>query len=675
MPDRNPLSAEDLFGISFVGSPRISPDGRSVAYTVKRTRFEENEYATDLWLVPTGGGEPRRLTFGDASDVLPRWSPDGATLAFVSNRHEKKQQVHLLPMGGGEARRLTDLDGSVSALEWSPDGKHLVIAYRPLSEEQKTRREAKKKDEENKRPAYKVFTTLHYKEDGAGFLFDMFTHLYRVEVATGEVTQLTDGSTNDGQPTFSPDGKTIAFSSNRTERPERNLDNVDVCLVPAAGGEITRLTPAYGPTLAPSFSPDGKTIAFVGCFCEKGESFWRDLDVWTIPVTGGEPRNLTPDMDRTAGNLSISDTREVAFEPEPPLWTADGRHLLFVKTVDGSAVVARVPVEGGKIEEITPRGRELSGLSMDERRGRISLELSDPTHPCEIAMLDPAEGGLPHTITAHNRGLLETHWVGEPEEVWIPTEAGVKIHGWILKPPGFTKGKKYPAVLEVHGGPHVQYANTFFHEMQYLAGKGYVVLWTNPRGSQGYGEPHTSAIVKKWGGPDYEDLMKAMDYLIAQGYVDESRLGVTGGSYGGFMTNWIVGQTNRFRAGVTQRSVVDLYSFYGESDYGYDFEWEFFGRPWDDDETSLAYLRMSPIYYVNKIETPLLIIHSEEDHRCPVSQAEELYTALKIQDKPVEFVRFEGESHGLSRGGRPRNRLERLHRLGGWFDRYLEPGA
>jgi acylaminoacyl-peptidase len=286
-------------------------------------------------------------------------------------------------------------------------------------------------------------------------------------------------------------------------------------------------------------------------------------------------------------------------------------------------------------------------------------------------VIDPSEGGEPRFLTSHNRALLESRWVGRPEEVSVETAPGVKVQGWLLKPPGFTAGKKHPAILEIHGGPHVHYSHSFFHEMQFLAGKGFVVLWTNPRGSQGFGEAFAKPIVQNWGGPDYDDLMAATDWLVATGFVDEKRLGVTGGSYGGYMTNWIIGHTDRFRAAATQRSVVNLYSFYGSSDFGYDFEWEFFGRPWADEETALKYLRMSPIHYVQAMKTPLLILHSTEDHRCPIAQAEELYTALKILKREVEFVRFEGESHGLSRGGRPKNRRERLERIAGWFERHL----
>lgn len=672
---RPPLAAADLFKLAFVGDCRLSPDGKTVAYSVKTTRFDDNKYVSHLYRVPAGGGEPQRLTFGDHSDTMPRWSPDGETLAFVSSRHEDRAQIHLLPTGGGEARRLTDLDGSISALEWAPDGNHLVIAYRPHSEEQIARREADKKDEGDKRPRFQVHTNVHFKEDGIGYLFDSFTHLYRVDAATGETLQLTDGETEDGDPVYSPDGKTIAFSSNRMFPVEDHLDNADICLVPAAGGPVTRLTTEYGPNFAPSFSPDGKTIAFMGCFCGPGESFWRDGHLWKVDVQGGKPVDLTPDLPTTVGNQCISDTRDVGLGFERAIWTPDGKALFFLVSEEGSCSIYKVAAAGGKPERITPLGRELGGTSADARAGRIAFSVSDHTHPGEIAVLDVAEGGEPRTLSAHNKEFLESHWVGTPEEIRVTSAPGVEIQGWILKPPGFQEGTKYPAILEIHGGPHVQYASSFFHEMQYLAGRGYVVLWTNPRGSLGYGEAHTKAIVKDWGGADSIDVLAAVDHLVAQGYVDETRLGVTGGSYGGFMTNWLVGHTDRFRAAATQRSVVNLYSFYGESDFGYAFEHELYGRPWDDEETALQYLRMSPLHYVKNVKTPLLIIHSDQDHRCPISQGEELYTALKMLKREVAMIRFEGESHGLSRGGRPQNRLERLKRIGDWFDRYLEPGA
>lgn len=671
--DHPPLSGEDLFRIRFVGSPAVSPDGALIAYTVKVADLEGNRYATHLHLVPTKGGASRQLTFGKQSDTQPTWSPDGKTLAFVSNRENKRAQIHLLPLGGGEARRLTNLDGSIMDLAWSPDGSRIAFSYSPLSEEEKARREAEKKDEADQRAAFKVFRTMHFKEDGSGYLFDAHTHVWVVEVGTGEARQITDGDTDDHGPVFSPDGKTLAFASNRLPEPLYELDNIDICTVPVQGGEIRRLTPEYGPAASPSWSPDGKTIAYLGHVCpNKGESFWRDVKVWRVPAAGGEPTLLTPGLATTAGNVTASDTADIGGGWEAPIWSPDGKRIYFLLSERGSTRVGRVAADGGEVEMLTPPGREVGTLSLDAKGGRLALIESTHLAPAEVAVLDPAEGGTPRVLTQHNAELLTSRWIGEPEDIHVPSGDGVSVHGWILKPPGFRSGERYPTILEIHGGPHGQYGYTFFHEMQHLAGLGYVVCWTNPRGSHGYGEEFAGAIVKGWGGVDYDDLMAVTDHLVAQDYVDETRLGVTGGSYGGYMTNWIIGHTNRFQAAVTQRSVVNLYSFFGESDFGFDFEYEFFGRPWENEETALQYLRMSPLHYVRNIETPLLIIHSEEDHRCPISQAEELFVALKVLKKPAEMVQFEGESHGLSRGGRPRNRLERLNRITGWFATHLQ---
>ena len=654
----------------------ISPDGKLIAHTVKRARYDDNAYDTHLFMTTVADGATRQLTFGEHADSCPAWSPDGRTLAFISNRKDKKQQIYLLSLDGGEARPLTtDLDGYLGELSWSPDGSRLAFTYRKLSDEQIARREAEKAGNQAKREAFKVFSSIHFKEDGLGYRFDTRQHVFTVSLKDGAVTQLTDGDADDHAPVFSPDGKTIAFSSNRHPEGIFAIDNEDLFLVPAEGGAMQQIDTYYGPSLSPAFSPDGKTLAFVGCpEINRGNTFWQDQYVWSVPVAGGKPVNLTPGLKTTVGNMTVTDTSDVGDVPSAPIWSPDGTWLYFLVSEQGSVRAARVSAKGGEVEMLTPPGAVVSAQSADAQTGRLALLVSTHTRPAEIAVLQTAEPGEPRFLSRHNDALRDDHWIGEPEEIHVESEPGVTVHGWILKPPGFDPKKRYPAILEIHGGPHAQYACTFFHEMQYLAGLGYVVLWTNPRGSQGYGQDFAGSIVQDWGGPDYRDVMACVDHLVAQDYVDPARLGVTGGSYGGYMTNWIVGHTDRFKAAVTQRSVVNLYSFYGESDFGFAFEWEFFGRPWNA-ETALKYHKMSPLSYVENINTPLLIIHSEEDHRCPISQAEELFSALMGLQKQAPMVQFERDSHTLSRGGRPKNRLERLKRIAGWFETHLKGDA
>ena len=318
---------------------------------------------------------------------------------------------------------------------------------------------------------------------------------------------------------------------------------------------MTRVTKEHGPNTAPSFSPDGKMLAFLGSFGEPGTAGWMDAHVWTIPVAGGDPVDLTPALGRTAGDFIIGDTREAGDGMEPPIWSRDGKQVHFVLSDSGSTFLCRVGAQGGKVERLTPSGRGISGFSADASAGRVALLATTHTRPAEVAVLDLPEGGEPRLLTDHNRAFLESYSVGDPEELWVETAPGVKVQGWILKPFGFEAGKKYPAVIEIHGGPHMMYGNAFFHEMQLLAARGNVVIWTNPQGSQGYGEAFTKAIWKDWGGPDYVDIMKVTDHLAGLPYVDGKRLGVTGGSYGGFMTNWIIGHTRPLprRCHATQR--------------------------------------------------------------------------------------------------------------------------
>jgi dipeptidyl aminopeptidase/acylaminoacyl peptidase len=657
------IDIEDLFKLRVIGTAAMSPDGGRIVFALQRRDLRKNKTFSSLYAVSARGGRLRRLTRGDHADHLPRFSPDGRTLAFLSNR-DKTSAVWLLPMDGGEPKRLTDRDGHVMDYSWSPDGKTIAVARKALTEREKLLRD-EKTDEAARRPHFRHVTRLVYKFDGEGYLSGEMIHIHLVNVANGRSTRLTDGKWDEVEPRFSPDGSKVSFLSNRVPDPDLYVDNYDIYTVGRDGKGTRRVTRERGPKQSHAWSPDGAHIVFLGHLGGPGEWSAHNCHVRRVKSGGGPSVDLTPDVDRHTMNMVIGDSDSTAFGGPPPHFTADGKRVVFAVTDEGAGHLASVPLEGGPVEPLVDGPVSVFGFGLPATGGPGWAVVADLTTPAEMFSLDPVNG-LGKRLSSVNRAALAGIDVAKPEEVRFRRRGGA-VHGWLLKPPGFRKGRKYPFVLEIHGGPHCAYGHVFFHEMQLLAARGYVVLMTNPRGSDGYGLDHRTAIHADWGNVDTKDLMRAVDGVVKEGFVDERRMYVTGGSYGGYMTNWLVGHTNRFRAAVTQRSVVNLSSFFGTSDMGYYFRETFDGDPWTNPAN---YERMSPITYAGKIETPLLIIHSEEDYRCPIGQAEELFVKLKLLGKEVEMVRFVGESHGLSRGGRPQNRVERLKRILGWFKRH-----
>jgi dipeptidyl aminopeptidase/acylaminoacyl peptidase len=396
------------------------------------------------------------------------------------------------------------------------------------------------------------------------------------------------------------------------------------------------------------------------------------MDVYSVPVhrDDGAPTQYRSLSDDFIGNCqdSIGDDMREGHGRPAPMWSPDGSTLYFMAEVRGSSHVFSMPATGGAPIQITLGEQHLLDFTMDPTRQRLGLAIAAYDHPGDIFTLTIAEPA-PRRLTEVNADFLSEIYIAKPERLEFKGAAGWSVEGWILKPQGFDPSKKYPMILEIHGGPNTAYGYTFHQEFQMHCGKGYVVLYTNPRGSTGYGREFSVAVRGRWGEEDYEDVMSGVEALLQQGYIDETRLGVTGGSYGGFMTNWIVGHTDRFKAAVTQRSVVNLASFFGSADIGWDFADDHFETtPWDDPQ---RYAFHSPLTYVGNIKTPLLILHSEQDLRCPIEQAEQLWTALKYLKREVEFVRFEGQSHGLSRFGHPKLRVERLNLIAEWFERYM----
>ena len=671
------ITAEDLYRFELALDPRIAPDGRHVIYGVQRVDKESEKKYTNLWLVPTdGSAPPRQFTVGDHADTHARWSPDGEQIAFLSNRKDEKQpQIYLLPFAGGEARPLTDLKGTIGSFSWSPDGLRLLLRFREKSEAALER----EKDERLKKLGVveRHITRVGFRLDGAGFLPDERWHIWTVEVDSGEATQLTEGARSEMWPTWSPDGSEILFISNRSEDPDLDPYLDDVFLMPAEGGEARKLETPVGLKMAPVFSPDGRWISYVGR--EGRGNAWKNNSLWLLPADGSAPpTNLTEAHDLHIGSSTLGDVADLPFSR--PVWTAQGGpkggHILFQVSRHGNVTIHAVDpqhaLESGEseIEDlVTPQGN-IGAFTFDRDGQKLAYLWSDFSHPNQVYVHELGVDS-PRQLTHLNEEWLGELELGEMEEVWFEGADGNRLQGWILKPPGFNPQQKYPSILEIHGGPWLQYGNVFMHEFYTLAAQRYVVYFTNPRGGQGYGETHGRAIHLRWGGPDYADVMSWADYMADQPYIDTERMGITGGSYGGYMTLWTITHTNRFRAAVAQRVVSNAISFWGSSDFGYLFEdtWADRQPPWEKLD---AYWEQSPMKYIANARTPTLIIHSEQDLRCNLEQATQVFVALKKLGVDTELVLFPDESHGLSRGGRTDRRVARLEHMMRWFRRYLK---
>lgn len=652
----------DLYKLRGVSDPQMAPDGHRVAYVEERIDREARKYLTTLSVVDSTGGKPRRLTSGKRSDSLPRWSPDGAQLAFV-RREDLSAQVCLLDMAGGEARTLTELPrGGVSQIEWSPDGKRIAFVFRAMSSNVPV-----DKDGKAEAPVYRHIKRLYYRLDGDGYFDEQVTHVWVVDVASGKTVQLSDGPYHHRRLAWSPDGKTIACIGNRRDDWDYHVEEEEIYLVPAAGGAMKAVASLVGPKVGLAWSPDGQDLAFIGHAHPYGPWGVANMRLWLVPARGGKARCLTPELDSTLFPCTLGDSSPSLLELSP-LWAPDGKHILVVATSRGGGPVLSVSRDGRKIETVVGNDHTVLGLSLDATGTRLAFHAGRLDRPDEIYLLDlKARGTRPRRLT-NEGGWIATREATPTEEFTVVND-GAEIAGFIQKPPAFNPRKKYPAILYIHGGPRCQYGRLHFHEMHVLAAAGYVVIYTNPRGSQGYGEDFAGAISACWAEPAMADLMAALDHVVARGYIDAKRLGVAGGSYGGYMVNWIVSHSHRFAAAITERSVVDLRSMAGTSDFGFGVEWEFRTNPWKDDA---AYRKWSPLSYVHNIRTPLLITHQENDLRCNIEQADQLYMALKHARKTVEYVRFPEESHGLSRHGRPDRRAARLTLIREWFDRYLK---
>ena len=663
--NKRPLTAEDLTRLNVITKTEISPDENRVAYTLESISADKRKYFSHIYMLDLQSGESKQYTHGEVNDRGLAWSNDGNQLTFVSTR-DKKTGIYIMPADGGAEKQIIEMDGAFTSLMWTPAGKEIVFLFR-YNDSHKIKDDKKKKEA----PLYRHITTMHYRSDGEGFLPGDKFHIWKVNIESKQATQITKGRYDDMTPALSPDGKLIAFVSNKNRFAEYNPQKIDLYIVPTKGGKIRQVPAPEGPKFAPSFSPDGKKIAYLGH--DNLDDAWgvTNFHVWSVGVDGNpKAKDMVPEFDRQCYDQTIGDMGE-GFAISSPVWSADGKRVYFVSADSGCTHIFYCPARGGKPTRVTHKSYHIKNFSLNGKKQKIAAVYSDLTTPSEISVIRPVFKGdtKSKALTSVNKELFKEVILPRTKEVWFKASDGFDLQGWLVTPPDMKKTKKYPAILEIHGGPRAQYGFTFYHEMLYLATKGYIVFYTNPRGGAGRGETFAGSIVADWGSIDYSDCMDAADYLERHPNVNKNKLGVTGGSYGGFMTNWIVGHTDRFKAAVTQRSVVDLISFNGTSDFGYEIRYEFGGQYWHNEET---YVRCSPLTYAADINTPLLIIHSEQDLRCSMEQAEQLCMTLKMMRKKTEFVRFPEESHGLSRHGRPDRRIARLEWIDRWFKRYLK---
>ncbi|MDQ6795237.1 MAG: S9 family peptidase [Chloroflexota bacterium] len=706
-----PPCPDDLSRLRVATEPRLSPDGSLVTFVVQTVAPGQDGYRDAIWIVPADGSRPaRQLTIGARHDRHPRFSPDGRRLAFLSDRRlaveedpaaaqdpaaavrdpktrEDAVQVHLLPLDGGEARRLTDLPRGVEGAEWSPDGRQLVVVSKSFgaTREEDTRRRGKSPKRKPGSPPesdYRYIDRLGYMFNGAGFVYDQVPHLWLVDVATGEARRLTDGPTADESPSWSPDGRRIAFASNRRRDPDLRQRR-DIMVVAVETGKTTAITGGTDSLFAaPAWLPDGRTIAALGG--RVPANVYR-ADIWLFAADGsdagpGGGRNLSGEHDLMPASGMNSDVTPT----EAPLLapSRDGRWITFTAPADGSYELWRIATRDGRLERLTKGRQYISSFDQVPLRGasaRIAFLRSSPTEPPDVHVLDVSSAAGPATAKAAKsakpavaRRLTELNAdVLADLELRKPTQRrwrvdGREIQGWLI-PAG--EGRQ-PLVTEIHGGPHTLYGLAPVWEFQVLAASGISVLYSNPRGSEGYGRAFNEANLRDWGPGPMRDVLGGVDALVADGLADPDALGVTGGSYGGYLTNWIVAHDQRFRAAVTCRSVSDMGMLFLTGDIS-GGEWakvEFGATPWKDPE---YFRRISPLTYASQIRTPLLIQHSENDLRATIGQAEALFTVLRSHRRPVRLMRVPDESHELTRSDTPFRRVENLVQVRDWFQHYL----
>jgi dipeptidyl aminopeptidase/acylaminoacyl peptidase len=648
---QRPVASRDLLRLREVSDPQLSPDGGWVAYTVTTADTIRDRQDRDVWMTSWDGVRSVRITSSPDKEHAPRWSPDGRYLAFLSARDDAHDadQLWLLDRAGGEAERVTNLLGGISDYAWAPDGRRLaLIVSDPPADSIPA-----PGDSGQRRPRPIVVDRFAFKEDGEGFLGPQRDHLYLFDLATRRAELLLPGPYDEALPSWSPDGRRLAFVSRRRPEFDRS-NNWDLYVVEArAGAEPRQLTTFEGPDMdpewgdrAPSWSPDGTLLTYV----QGGRPkliYYGGQKVAVVPADGGPVRVLTAGLDRN---------------PLSPTFSPDGRSVLFLLEDDRVYHLARVPVGGGEVDRVVTGPRAVTDLSLG-RDGRLAVVASTTSQPDEVYAVEGAEL---RRVSRQNDSWLASVRLAPVEEISVRSKDGTEIHGFMVKPPDYQAGRKYPTVLRIHGGPVWQYFHDFANlDWQVLAAAGYVVLGVNPRGSSGRGEQFSTAIWAAWGQKDGEDVLAAVDWAVRQGIADPDRLGVGGWSYGGILTDEVIARDRRFKGAISGAGQGNALGGYGTDMYAFEYEAEL-GTPWQNTDT---WMRVSyPFLHADRIVTPTLFLCGDEDWNVPLSNSEQMYQALKSLGRETQLIVYPGETHDISR---PSFQLDRMDRYLAWYGKYL----
>ena len=650
-----PLAYDDVFALEIAADPQVHRDGGSVVFVRRSMDRQQDSVVSRLWQVNTDGSDMRPLTEGDGNESSPRWSPDYERLAFVSDA-SGSAQVHIRWQDTGHSARISDLPAAPGNLSWSPDGEWLAFTmFTPQPRQAPVQLPGKPAGADwAEAPVY--IDSVQYRRDGAGYLPQGYSHVYVMPANGGTPRQLTEGAFSvGGNLSWAPDGSALYFSANLRENPVESPVDSGIYRLNIANQALTKLTDRDGPDSQPKVSPNGRHIAFLGYDDRKLAHQANRL--YVMDIDGSNVRNLTTELDRAVSDFA---------------WTADGRNLFFSYDDQGQGHLALQSLRG--VTETLSNG--LGGLSYSRpyTGGQFSVAADDtvvftqlaPDRPAELAVL---RGSQARQITDINRDFLANHTLATVEEFWVESSVDEqRIQGWIMYPPGFDESQSYPMILEIHGGPHTAYGPVFAMELQLMAAQGYVVVYTNPRGSTSYGEDFANLIHHNYPSHDYNDLMDAVDAVVARGFINQDELFIIGGSGGGVLTAWSIAHTDRFAAAAVVNPVINWFSFVLTADmYPYFSQYWFPGLPWDNLE---HYMRYSPISHVGKVETPVLLFTGESDHRTPISETEQYYQALQLRGIETAMVRVPGASHALH--ARPSNLMAKPAYAIYWFERFRQ---